>query len=232
MRYKRIDIKYWTLPNGQDFEDFNEYVNNINQEYYLSINKLRTDTCGGGIYDLIIKLTEDITFLELSQSYVQDGVKVIVGLSIKPLIDATKKLFKKNKSLNPSIDKIEINYKDVSIHFYNVYNKAIDECLDDVMKELFALSQSHKKLFKKAESIHIPIINQPDAQNICNYRVKLDLDETKQEFNRQDIFTYWGIKTKGKDRVYSLETKSTEKKKFYILKEYRKLRNKKKPLTR
>ncbi|WP_411377466.1 hypothetical protein ACLHWS_11825 [Flavobacterium psychrophilum] len=100
MQNTKINIKYWTNPEGEDFKGISVL---FNTNYLLKINKKRTDTCGGGLYDIVIKITEDISFIELAKSYLEDGLKVLIGLAIKPVFVSLKKLFKTNKVLNPSI---------------------------------------------------------------------------------------------------------------------------------
>ncbi|GAB2797722.1 hypothetical protein GCM10027275_49070 [Rhabdobacter roseus] len=86
MRYKKIDIEYWTYPEGDDFKDISEFAKGVDQDYLLTLSKKRTDACGGGLYDLIIKVTEDISLLDLAKSYAEDGVKVAIGYSLKKMV--------------------------------------------------------------------------------------------------------------------------------------------------
>src|SRR5690606_21566959 len=147
----------------------------VDQNYLLTLSKKRTDACGGGLYDFIIKITEDISLLELAKSYAEDGVKVVIGYSLKKIFDSTKVLFEKNKELNPSIEELIIDYKDCKVRIYNIYKNGIEECFDEIMEQLCILRLSDKKFFKKIETIHLPIFNQKDWYKLCDYRVLLNV---------------------------------------------------------
>lgn len=226
MRYKKIDIEYWTYPEGDDFKDIDDFVKNIDQDYFLTLNKKRTDGLGGGLYDFIIKITEDISLLELSKSYAEDGVKIIIGYSLKKIFDSTKALFEKNKEFNPSIEELVIDYKDCKVRIYNIYENGIEDCFDDIMEQLCVLRLTDKGFFKKIKTIHLPIFNSKDWYKICDYRVKLNVDEPLTNLTKKDFFNYWGISKKKNNYVYNLKNKKLFKQKFYTQKTYDKLFNK------
>jgi hypothetical protein len=48
MNCKSINIEYWIHPNGIDFEGIDQFSSNIEQNSFLTINKKRTDSLGGG----------------------------------------------------------------------------------------------------------------------------------------------------------------------------------------
>ncbi|MCK9337590.1 MAG: hypothetical protein M0P43_07155 [Arcobacteraceae bacterium] len=223
MRQKKIVIEYWTDPDGDDFRDINEFVKNINQDYFLTLNKKRTDACGGGLYDFIIKITEDISLLELAKSYAEDGVKIIIGYSLKKIFDSTKALFEKNKEFSPSIEELVIDYKDCKVRIYNIYENGIEECFDDIMKELCDLKLADKKFFKKIKTIHLPIFNNNDLYKICDYRVKLNVDEPLTNLTNKDFFNYWGISKQKHKYVYDVKNKKVFKQKYYTQKTYDKI---------
>lgn len=223
MRYKKIDIEYWTYPEGDDFNDINEFAKGIDQDYLLTLNKKRTDACGGGLYDFIIKITEDISLLELAKSYAEDGVKVVIGYSLKKIFDSTKTLFEKNKEFNPSIAELIIDFKDCKVRIYNIYENGIEECFDKIMEQLCILRLSDKKFFKKIKTIHLPIFNLKDCYKICDYRVLLTVDEPLTKLTKNDFFNYWGISKKKNNHVYDLKNKKVFKQKFYTQKTYNKL---------
>ena len=110
--YKNIEIKYWTLPDGKDFDGIEDFIGEIDRDYYLEVTKKRTDALGGGLYDLIIEISEDLTLFELAKSYMEDGVKFYVGYNIKKIYESIKKLFDKNQDFHPSVEQIKIRFKD------------------------------------------------------------------------------------------------------------------------
>ncbi len=97
MRYKKIDIEYWTYPEGDDFKDIDEFAKSIDHSYLLTLSKKRIDGCGGGLYDFVIKITEDISLLELAKSYAEDGIKVVIGYSLKKYSTQPKHFLQKTR---------------------------------------------------------------------------------------------------------------------------------------
>ncbi len=223
MRYKQIHIEYWTDPDGTDLNSLKEFANEVDRNYYLTINRKRADGYGGGFYDFIVKITEDITLLEMAKSYLEDGIKILIGISIKSTFDLLRRLFANNKKLEPYLDELIIDYRDCKIRIYNIYVGAIEECIDEIMKTLFEFRLDNKKLFKKTKTIHIPIFNEMDCYNLCEYRVLLNVDEPIVSCKRKDYFGYWGISAKKRNLVYNVSNKSIDKKNFYTQKSYDKL---------
>jgi len=218
--YKSIKIEYWTLPEGQDFDGIEEFVNEIDKDYSLTINKKRTDALGGGLYGLIIEISEDLSLTELTKSYIEDGIKLYFGFQVKEIYRNINKLFKKNKKLSPSVEQIIVKFKDCEVILYEIFEFGIEKNFEIISKELLNVASENLKLFKKIRQIHIPIFNHKDSYNICDYRVKLNVDENITAFYVKDYLKFWGIKTKNKYRVYNVRKKKLMKKMFYTQKTY------------
>ena len=225
MRFKKVNIEYWTYTDGSDFNNVDKFLDEIDHKYFLTVNKKRSDAAGGGIYDLIIEITEDISLLELANSYVEDGIKVVIGIFLKSLFDPIRELFKTNKEKYPEIDKIILDFKDCKVTLYEIYPNGIEENFEKIMKKLFELRLS-KKNFKKYKSIYIPILNHIDSYKLCQYRVKLSVDEPKIDFRPEDYFECWGIKRKKKKQIYFTDDGKIITEKFYTQSEYDQLLNK------
>lgn len=214
MRYKSINIEYWTSPDGTDFLGINELSEKVDKNYFLTINKKRTDACGGGLYDLLVKITEDISLLELTKSYIQDGVKILLGYSLITLFKELKILFKSNQHLNPSLDKLVLDYRDCRIIIYSLYELSIEKSIQEILEQLCQFYSRHKSQFKTIKKIHIPIINNRDSYNLCDFRVKLDVDEPVVKFTKDFYFMFWGLSTKKEKYIYDLCTNKVSKRVF------------------
>lgn len=223
MRQKKIELEYLTYPDGRDFDKMDEFVNSVDHNYFLSINKKRTDALGGGLYEFIVKITEDISLLELAKSYVEDGIKILIGFSLKAIFTNVKELFHKNEKLRPAIQEITLDFKDCKIKIYEIYENGIEESFDEIMEQLFIFRLEKKELFKNIKMIHIPILHHRDSYDLCDYRVKLNVDETVDQFTKQDYLNFWGITTKEKGIIYNVSDKRIINEKFYTQKAYDKL---------
>src|SRR5262249_9190675 len=137
---------------------------------------------------------------------VEDGVKIGIGFFWKPLFEKIKKLFKKNEEYRPDIELVKLTFNDLEIIIYPIYKNSIAENINDIIQKL---SENYVYLKKEVDSkiisIHIPIFNQTDIYEICNYRVKLNVDENIPGFFKEDYFKLWGIRCdSGKDFVFDL----------------------------
>lgn len=220
---KNIKIKYWTFPDGTDLKGIEKFIDEIDSDYFLTVTKKRTDALGGGLYDLIIEICEDLSLIELAKSYVQDGVKLYIGYHAKTIYNSVKKLFENNKELRPSIEKISIKYKDCKIVFYEIYENGIEDNFEKVIYQLFDFAHSNKKSFKKIKKIHVPIFKHNDEYDLCEFRVKLNVDENITEFKSEDYTSFWGVQTKNKKYVYEVENKNKINEEFYTQNRYDKL---------
>lgn len=223
MKFKQIELEYWTYPDGTDFKEIETFVENTDHQYLLTINKKRTDALGGGLYEFIIKITEDISLLELAKSYAEDGIKILIGFSLKAIYTNIKKLFEKNIELAPAIQEVILDFEDCKISIYEIYNGGIEEAFDEIMEQLFIFRLENEKLFNKTKIIHIPILNHPDEYKLCNYRVKLNFDEPVINYSKDDYLNFWGITTKENNMVYKVFDKQLINKKFYTQESYDKL---------
>lgn len=221
--HKNIKINYWTLPDGTDFKGIESFVDEVDSDYFLTVSKKRTDALGGGLYEFIIEISEDLSIRELSKGYIEDGIKLYVGYHAKAIYNSLKTLFAKNPDLRPTVEKISIKFKDCKIIFYEVYKNGINENFEDVIKLLFEFASSNKKKIKKIKEIHIPIFNYRDCNDLCNYRVKLNVDENIESFTNKDYTAFWGVQFKNKKKVYDLKNQKLIKEIFYTQKEYDKL---------
>lgn len=223
MRFSEIQLAYWTDTDGVDFEQFDEFAEGLDHQYFLTVIKKRSDAAGGGIYDFVIKIIENFSLLDLANSYVEDGVKVLIGYSLKSILEGIKKLFAKNADKDPGIEKIILDFKDTKIIMYEIFPKGLESNFDRIMIELFKLRRNHFHLFEEKTAIHIPIFNHKDSYNLCDLRVKLDVDEPIVRFEDQDYLNLWGIKSRGKYYVYSVINNELEERKFYTQNKYNKL---------
>jgi hypothetical protein len=223
MRYKRINIEYWTDPYGTDFIGLNDLVKNMDQNYLLTINRKRTDASGGGLYDLLVKITEEISILDLAQSYVQDGVKVLIGYSLHSLLKELKLLFKNNQNLRPSLDILYLDYKDCQVIIYNLYESSIEHTIQNILKHLCQFQLNHQEDFGTIKKIHIPVINYKDYYGLCEFRVKLEVDEPITEFTKDYYFKFWGLTTKNGKFVYDIKKDKITNQVFFTQKSYNKL---------
>jgi hypothetical protein len=225
---ERIEIKlsYWTYPEGDDFNDIEAFKADLSREFETEIISQPTDAMGGGLYDFAIEIVHKIDFADIAKDYLEDSIKVGLGLFWKPLFKRIKELFKKNKQYRPDIEVAKFVFKDVEIIIYPLYTNSIDEIIDEVILNLARQYSEIKAKTNVIKSIHIPIFNHVDIYELCAYRVKLNVDENLPEFKKSDYFTLWGIRG-DVDYIFNVHNKSILKTRFYTQSEYDALLEKK-----
>lgn len=158
--------------------------------------------------------------MELAKSYIQDGVKILISYSLISLLKELKSLFAKNKILRPCLDELTIDYQDCKIIIYRLFESSIEESIQAILQHLCQFQLKHKRIFKNIEVIHVPIINSKDSYNLCDFRVKLSVDELIREFTKDYYFMFWGLTTNNGKYLYNLSKGKILKRRFYTQTEY------------
>ena len=217
----KIKLSYWTYPEGDDFEDIETFKADLSKEFETEITSQPTDAMGGGLYEFVIEIINNVDFADIAKDYLEDGVKIGLGYFWKPIFKRIKELFKKNKQYNPDIEVAKFIFKDIEIIIYPLYLDSIDEVIDEAIQTLSRHYFKIKNETKSATSIHIPIFNQVDTYEVCAYRVRLNVDENIPTFKKEDYFKLWGIKcVNDTDYIYDVNNKSILKTRFYTQQEY------------
>jgi hypothetical protein len=217
----KIKLSYWTYPEGDDFDGIEAFKTDLSKEFDAEITSQPTDAMGGGLYEFVIEIINNIDFADIAKNYLEDGVKIGIGFFWKPIFKRIKELFKKNKQYSPEIEVAKFVFNDVEIIIYPLYHNSIDEVIDETIQ---TLSQHYSKIISETtsvKSIHIPIFNQVDTYEVCAYRVRLNVDENITSFKKEDYFKLWGIKGENDiNYIYDLKSKSIFKTRFYTQQEY------------
>lgn len=217
----KIKLSYWTYPEGEDFDDIEAFKADLSKEFETEITSQPTDAMGGGLYEFVVEIINNVDFAEIAKDYLEDGVKVGLGYFWKPIFKRIKELFKKNKQYRPDIEVAKFVFRDIEVIIYPLYPDSIDEVIDDTIQTLSRHYSKIKTETVSIKSIHIPIFNHVDTHEVCAYRVRLNVDENIESFKREDYFNLWGIRSdKNTDFIYNVKYRSFLKTKFYTQQEY------------
>lgn len=222
----KIKISYWTYPGGEDFVELDEFKKDLESEVELEVTSQETDALGGGLYEFVFEVYSNFHLVDFVKDYAEDilksGVGVVGGFFGKYIIGGVKKLFSKNENLTPGFELIKLIYRDVTVFLYPLYPSSLLDVASDIISKL---AEHYPKIIKSVDSpvieIHVPIFNHIDSYGICDYHVRLNVDENIGEFSKEDYFKLWGIKCVSKnDFVYKLGKNEADKTKFYTQDEY------------
>jgi len=199
MNKPQVSIDYWMDPEGIDFQDLDDFSTNLQIDYLTHFNQQKTDALGGGLYEFEVKVVNDLTLDQLLKSYLEDGVKIVISLYLRPFIKTIKSLFEKNENLEPDLKQINLKFNDCDIYVYSLYRGSLIENFESVASSIIEHHDQISKLInKKIKSLYIPIFKIEKENGKSEFRAKLDVDETIEEFHSIDYFKLWGIRTKKK----------------------------------
>jgi hypothetical protein len=221
MKKTKIKISYWTYPEGKNFEGLDEFKNSLKGNYDVEIKSQKTDALGGGLYELVINIINNLTLEQFISSYIQDGIKLTLALYLGHFFKKIKFLFENNQKFRTDVEKIKFEFEDSKIFIYSLYKNSLIDNFEEILKFIVKNYEIMKKTSKnKIKEIHIPIFDKEDYYKLCRYRVKLKIDENIPNFQKKDYFKFWGVRTYQNDFIYSIKSKQLSMGKFYTQKQY------------
>lgn len=207
----------------EDLDGIYEFEADLSENFNVFLSGRATDALGGGLYELVMTVLHNQTvhdFLLYSSGVATELIKDEAKNLLKNFIAfPIKKAYEKLKLLNadsklPSIERVEVYFKDIRIFIYNVYPNGIDQNLDLVL-DLLEVRLS--KLVSNGEYpsyIYIPVFEDEEqgthwsGQSV--FRRFRDVDETITNITAESYLT-WGLfysyQPKQQCKVYKARTK-------------------------
>lgn len=208
-----------------DLDGVDEFRKELSKEYVSVVQGKPGDL--GGLEKFLVDMIANISIEDFIK-LIRDGIAFdLIKLGTKsfvlrPFINAYKKLKKKNEE-RLDIERFSIVYEDTTIHIYSIYDNSIINQLESILNNV-ALHYSSLVTSEneRPSEIHIPVFHDESDNRLSPFRVKLDVDETIQNFSERDFSTYWGIFYEYSNQwiVYDLNSKQLVKEKFLTLQQY------------
>jgi hypothetical protein len=198
-----IKVTYWAVPDGPasmiDLKGVDEFRKELEDNYVAAVHGRRSDSCGGGLYELAIELISNVSLADAA-NWLMSGVAFDVlkhganSLVIRPLLSAYRKLKDKNKEHSVAIGELRIVLRDSIIIVYNICEDGIFDNLKGILEAL-AKHYSKTLLHSREEpyEIHIPILEDASDDRLIRFRVLLDVDETIVSVGPAAYYNYWGL---------------------------------------
>jgi hypothetical protein len=198
-----VKITYWAYPDGPasmiDLNDIEEFRKELEDNYVVAVHGRRSDSCGGGLYELIIELISNISMADVA-SWLIGGVAFDVlkrganSLVIQPLLSAYQKLKEKNKENRVKIGELRIILRDSNLIIYNICEDGIFDNLKGILE---AVAKHYSKTVlrsgEKPFEIHVPVLEDTSDDRLIRFRVLLDVDETIVPVVPGSYYNYWGL---------------------------------------
>lgn len=212
-----INIEYWGVQEeGKrlwELEGIDEFQAELRESYIARISG-RPGPLGGGLYEFAIHVITDITLVDVLK-WVASGIAFDIlkmgtkSFFLRPLLDAYKKIRDKNKDHDVDIEELRFFFQDSELIITNLTGDSIYNNLGAIFK---SLSENADHLVgrngERPYTIQIPVFEDPDQQ-LCRFRVLLNVDETISSISDSNYFDYWGLQYdyEGTSRVYDVKRK-------------------------
>jgi hypothetical protein len=212
-----VRIDYLTFPDGSptgvEPEGIDEFRNDM-QDVYVSLVRGQSGACGGGLYDLLVHVTSNISLRDVinvimsgvAYDLIKSGTHSFV---LRPLITALEKLKSKNTKNNLTIDELKFTFQDSDIIIKKIGTQSLFDDLENIFKAL-AVNYEFMKDRSGASpyTIHIPIFEDPNPR-FSRFRALLDYDETIEDVTTDSYLQFWGVRYhhEGQTRVFDVHQK-------------------------
>jgi hypothetical protein len=198
-----VKVTYWAFPDGPasmiDLKDIEEFRKELEDNYVAAVHGRRSDSCGGGLYELVIELISNVSMADAA-SWLISGVAFDVlkhganSLIIRPLLSAYQKLKEKNKEHGVTIGELRIVLRDSILIIYNICEDGIFDNLKGILE---AVAKHYSKtVLRSGEGsyeIHVPVLEDTSEGRLIRFRVLLDVDETIVPVVPAAYYNYWGL---------------------------------------
>jgi len=163
-----VKVTYWAFPDGPasmiDLKDIEEFRKELEDHYVSSVHGRRSDSCGGGLYELVIELISNVSMADAA-SWLISGVAFDVlkhgtnSLIIRPLLSAYQKLKEKNKERGITIGELRIVLRDSILIIYNICGDSIFDNLKGILE---AIAKHYAKTVLRSGEwpyeLHVPVL--------------------------------------------------------------------------
>lgn len=228
-----VKITYWAVPDGPasmiDLKDIEEFRKELEENYIAAVHGRRSDSCGGGLYELIIELISNISMADVA-SWLMGGVAFDLlkhganSLVIQPLLSAYHKLKEKNKEHGVRIVELRIVLRDSILIIYNICEDGIFDNLKGILE---AVAKHYSKTFLRSGEgpyeIHVPVFEDTSEDRLIRFRVLLDVDETIAPVIPAAYYNYWGLRfnLSCQSRVFDVSAELLLDEEFFTKERYR-----------
>lgn len=196
-----VAVRYWiatdTPSNFPDLEGIDDFRKELAADY-VSVVKGRP-AGAGGIARLYVDIISTLSLSHIAQLLI-DGIAFDLikhgarSFVLRPFLAAYKKLQERNRKRFLDIAELQIEFQDCVVA---IHETSSDTIFNHLGKILLTLAQNYDRLALKSGeqpfAIHIPVLEDPDEDRPCRFRVIGNIDETIRSKGPADYFGFWGL---------------------------------------
>lgn len=212
-----LTVRYWIASDSPTFHDLEgiESFRSALAVDYVSIVKGRA-AGAGGLTHLYVDLISTLSLSHLCQllldgiafDLIKHGTEAFV---LRPFLAAYRSLQERNRKRGTiDIAELKVQFQDSILIIHEI---SADTIVDNLEKILLTLAQNYEHLVRvngeAPFAIHIPVLEDPEEDRPCRFRIIGDIDETIGSKDSKDYFNFWGIEY---DRYPSIQVYDVQKK--------------------
>lgn len=196
-----VVVRYWiSTDHPRDFPDLqgiDDFRNELS-ESYISVVRGRPSGAGG-LVSLVIEIVCSFSLPHIARIILEGAVYDLIkegsrSFVLRPLIAAYKRLKEKNRERLTGVREIRIEFQDCQLVIHEV---STDTVVDNLEGILSAVAQNCDRLaLENGEfpvEIHVPVVEDPDDERPCRFRVIAHVDETIRGTTPGAYTAYWGV---------------------------------------
>jgi hypothetical protein len=196
-----VVVRYWistSIPSSfPDLEGIDDFRNELAADYVALVKGRPAGA--GGIARLYVEIISTLSLSHITQllldgiafDLIKHGARSFV---LRPFLAAYKKLQERNSKRFIDIAELQIEFQDCLVVIHETSSGTIFNQLEKI---LLTLAQNYDRLVLKSGelplAIHIPVLEDPDEDRPCRFRVIGHIDETIRSRGSEDYFGFWGL---------------------------------------
>jgi hypothetical protein len=196
-----IVVRYWIATDHPsdypDLEGIGEFRRELANDY-VSVVRGRPSGAGGAVH-ILVDIVSNLRLSDLAQiiaggaayDLVKEGARSFI---LRPFIRAYAALKERNRDRKLDLRELRIEFQDCLLVIHEV---SMDTNVDSLSMILPALAKHYDRLAlatgQRPSEIHVPVVEDPDTERPCRFRVIAHVDETINDKGSKDYLAYWGV---------------------------------------
>jgi hypothetical protein len=196
-----VAVRYWISTDHPsdypDLEGIGDFRDELDRDY-VSLVRGRASGAGGGAY-LLVEIISKLPWSHIVQLLIDGAVYDLIkegsrSFVLRPFIQSYKKLRDRNQNRRFYLSELRIEFQDCLLVIHEV---SINTIVDNLWKILPTVAEHFNRLTldsgERPVEIHVPVVEDPDEDRPCRFRVLAHVDETITGKGPDDYFGHWGL---------------------------------------
>jgi hypothetical protein len=210
-----VAVRYWISTDHpsdySDLEGIEDFRNEL-ANHYVSLVRGRASGAGGGAH-LLVEVISRLPWSHVVQLLIDGAIYDLIkegsrSFVLRPLISAYKELKDRNRDRTLYLRELRIDFQDCLLVIHEISS---DTIVDNLWRILPTVAAHYDCLAlesgEKPIEIHVPVVEDPDEERPCRFRVVAHVDEAITGRGPNDYLGHWGLVY---DRAFTVKVYDVE----------------------